>query len=322
MKPNLAIFRKKAKYYLLWLWRKDAIIFLLFVGLASIFWWGRVMSSSRDMNIKLPVTYTGIPNEVSFNRELPTTLIITVRDEGKQLRQLSHQDIVLNLNLSSFLHDKQGEVKLTADMLRPRIQDLLPGSTNIQHITPEEIQFSYDSENMKKVGVKIKAEVSAAEQYQLVGGAKIIPDTVQIFGSKDAIDSIQYILTDSIHIHNLRDSISLEVKLIAPNGIRVKPQTISVSWLAEQFTEKSFVLPIEVENTTAGEKLRLFPQTAEVIIRVCVSEFSNIQASDLQVVCQYPLEETKSLPLEIKTSNPHIYNTRISPSSVEYIIER
>lgn len=322
MKVDFKIFCKKVKYALIWLWRRDALIFLLFVGLAFIFWWGRMMSSPRDTNIKVSIEYTGIPAEVLIDRELPNTLLIAARDDGKQLRQLSHNDLHVNINLAPFCLEKQGEVKLTADILRPRLQDILPGSTSIQQITPEEIRFNYHTQYSKIVPVKLQAHVKAADQYQLIGDAKLTPEAVHIYGSQEFIDSIQHILTDSIHIYDLRDSIVETINLTVPNHIRIQPSQVMATWHAEQFTEKSFTLPIQVLGKPKGERLRLFPQIANVTVRVGVSNFANIQAEDIQVVCHYPKEETQSMPLQVHTDNPHIYNIRISPSSVEYIIVR
>lgn len=322
MKLDLTIFHKKAKSLWLLLWRKDAFIFLLFVGLTSIFWWGHVMSSSRDMNIKVSIAYTGIPNKTLLEKELPTSLTMTLRDEGKRLRQLSRSNLQVTINLSEFLLQESGEVKLTADILRPRLQDLIPGSTHIQRITPEEISFAYQNQSSKLVPIHIQADVNTAPQHQLVGGAAITPCSVYVFGKQEIIDSISYILTEQIQITDLRDSTHVIARLISPEQVRVKPSEVAVSYYAEQFTEKSFVLPIHVEGQPYGDKLRLFPNKAEVTVRVCISKFSNIQAEDIQLVCHYPEKETKYLPLEVKTVNPHIHNIRISPSSVEYIIER
>lgn len=322
LKVNLDIFRKKAKSIWFLLWRKDAFIFLLFVGLTSIFWWGHVMSSSRDMNVKVVLSYTGIPEETIINEELPTTLRIILRDEGKQLRQLSHNDLQLKINLTDFLLQEKGEVKLTTDILRHRLQDLLPGSTHIQQIAPEEISFSYHNQYSKRVPVRIQSHISTAPQYQLIDSTRITPDSVELFGNTEIIDSIHYVLTEPVIINELYDSIRVTTNLIIPQNTRIHPQEVTIGYYAEQFTEKSFSLPIKVIGKPTGEKIRLFPQRAEVTVRVCISNFSNIQASDLQLICQYPKKDCKSLPLEVKTSNPHINHIRISPSSVEYIIER
>ena len=316
------IFRKKVKYAWLWIWRKDVVIFLLFVGLTMIFWWGRVMSSPRDMHMKVSVNYTGIPQQIVLDRELPNTLTITVRDEGKHLRQVSRHGVELSINLSRYLREDHGRVELTADVLRPKLQDILLGSMQLQQVAPESIVFAYHTQQRKRVPVCVQSEVTIADQYHLVGNGKVQPDSVNIFGDKETIYAIAQILTDSVRVEMLRDSVTQIVALQVPKGIRVEPNVVTIAWKAEQFTEKTFTLPVQVEGLPVGEKLRLFPQIAEVSVHVSMSHFADITSEDIQVVCHYPEEERTSLPLEVKTNNPHIYSTRISPAAVEYIIER
>lgn len=306
----------------LWIWllRKDVLIFLLFVGLVSIFWWGRTMSSPRDINLHVKLAYAGVAERVVFENELPQSMKIIVRDNGKQLRKIRHQDLNLTINLTPYLSKESGALILTADVLRPRLQDILPGSTIIQQIEPEMIESAYYVQQQKTVPVLLQSQVSVAPQHQLVGEAQLIPSCVQVFGSKQAIEHIDCILTDSIYITDLRESVRQDIRLQAPNGVRVSPKTVQAVWNAEPFTEKSFTLPIEVLGVPAGKRVRLFPQQVNVTVRVGVSHFAHVQQADLKAVCHYPTQTRHALPVELITDNPYISNIRIAPSSVEYII--
>lgn len=320
MNIHLLHIRKQAKRLWLWLLRKDLLVFGLFVGLAFIFWWGRAMSSPRDMDIQIPIIYTGIPEQVVFEQSLPQTLTISVRDNGKQLRHLAHQHLSLHLNLSHYLSTEEGNITLSADILRPKLQDLLLGSTTVLQITPETIESAFYVQQTKMVPVVMRALVTTASQHQLDGAIQIIPSQVQLFGNQEAIDTIHSILTDSIHITQLRDSIRLTANLIAPKAIRLHPTSVDVICKAEQFTEKSFKLAIQTMNVPIGKRMQLFPQQAEVVVRVGMSHFAEVQAEDLQVVCHYPEEQCDALPIEVTTNNPYISNIRVSPSAVEYLV--
>lgn len=313
--------RKQAKQVWLWLLRKDLLIFGLFVGLAFIFWWGHAMSSPRDVDVRIPITYIGATEQVVFAHELPETLTLTVRDNGRQLRQITRQNLHLNVNLTPYLSTIEGTVAISAEVLRPRLQDLLPGSTTIQRIEPEIIESAYYLQQTKTVPIVVCASVSTAPQHHIIGDAQTMPDSAEIFGSQQQIDSISSILTDSIHISNLRDSMRMTASLIAPDGIRVSPSAVQVTWHAEQFTEKSFTLPIRALNVPAGNQMRLFPQQVEVTVRVGISHFSDVKESDFQAICRFPAQQCDALPIELTTTNPYIYNIRISPSSVEYMIQ-
>ena len=110
--------------------RKDAIIYLLFVGLATLFWWGRAMSSQRNIEVKLPVEYTHVPAQVVFETPLPTQLEVTLRDNGRLLRQVQHTKPTVTIPLADKLHEQNGTLQLSTDVLRtvgikPLIQGVL-----------------------------------------------------------------------------------------------------------------------------------------------------------------------------------------------------
>ena len=306
----------------LWIWllRKDVLIFLLFVGLVSIFWWGQTMSSPRDIDLHVKLAYAGVTEQVVFENELPQSMEIVVRDNGQQLRKIKRQDLNLTINLTPYLSEESGVLILTADVLRPRLQDILPGSTTIQQIEPEMIKAAYYVQQKKMVPVLLQSQVSVAPQHQLVGEPQLIPSSVQVFGSKQVIEQIDSILTDSICITDLREDVTKFVSLQVPNGARVSPKTVQVAWKAESFTEKSFTLPIEVLGIPEGKRVRLFPQQVNVTVRVGVSHFAHVQQADLKAVCHYPTQTRHALPVELITDNPYVSNIRIAPSSVEYII--
>ena len=314
------IVRKQAKRLCVWLLKKDVLIFLVFVGLVSIFWWGRTMSSPRDIDLRVAINYTGVPEQVVFKSSLPKSMKVVVRDNGQQLRKIRQQDLNLTINLTPFLSEENGILILTADVLRPRLQDILPGSTSIQQIDPERIESAYYVQQQKTVPVRVQAQLTVASQHQLVGETQITPANVQVYGGKEAIEQIDCIFTDSVHIADLREEKTVEVALVVPEQVRVSPKQVQVTWKAEAFTEKSFTLPVEVLGVPHGKYIRLFPQQVTVTMRVGVSHFAQVQEADLRAVCNYPNKPCYALPIEVITDNPYISNIRISPSSVEYLI--
>ena len=296
------------------------MIFLLFVGLATLFWWGQAMSTPREYTIQVPVTYTGYDGSIVFEKPLPNEIEITVRDNGQQLRAIKKQKLNLNINLEHLLSNNK--LLISAEVLRPRLQEILPGSTSIQHTQPEYIEVNYRVQQKKIVPVELISIIELVPQYQLAHAPEISPSEVKIYGSTAQLDSITKIITDSVHLIDLQQSILKEVPLIAPKGVRVEPSTVQVAWEVEQFTEKSFRLPLQVEGISRGEKIRLFPSEVEAIVRVGISQFEKIEADDLQAVCPYPTAQDKKLTVEIRSTNPYITSSRAIPAHVEYIIER
>lgn len=322
MKIDIEHIKHNIKHLWIWMLRKDVFIYLLFVGLAALFWWGRAMSSQREISIKLPIVYTDTPPEIVFESPLPDYLEITLRDNGRLLRQVQHTKPTITISLADKFEEHTNQLHIPTDILRPKVQDILPGSTTIQQIRPEDIVSPYHIEMTKTVPIVLCAQWSLEDQYQLVEPPILEPAYVNIYGSQAEIDAIKTIPTDSIFIEKISGSVHRELTLCIPAGIRTQITTTTVNWQTEQFTDKSFVIPIEVEGLPSGEIIHLFPKTTTIMARVGISHFSTISAKDFRAICKYPYQTQNSLTVEIICNNPRVTQIRSNIREVEYIIER
>ncbi len=320
MRFKLTQYKAKIQSFWQWLIGKDFLIFLMFVGLVTTFWWGHAMTSTREVTIQVALQYSGVDDRYVFSTPLPTQLSVNVRDNGRELRQISQQKLSLTIDLTNLITSEEGILELTSTMLRPRLQEILPGSTIILHTYPEQHESKYRCEASRLVPIQLQENITTAPQYQLTGPAKLSPDSVYIYGPTDLLGTIDAILTDSIIYHDVRDSISQVVKLIVPEGLRCARKQTEVNYYAEQFTEKSFILPIEVNNIPDGKTIQLFPQEVTAIVRIGVTHFAELDPTDLHATCEYPQNNEDILPVVVKSSNPHATYIRFYPNSIEYVI--
>jgi hypothetical protein len=323
MSINFQSYKPKALQVWKWLVSKDMLIFLMFVGLVTIIWWGRTMSSSlRESKITIDINYSGVEDCILFSTPLPSQIQITVSDEGRNLRQLAKQHIGITLDLTNYFSEKQGYITLSTDFLLPHLQKVLPSTAIVENIDLETNEFKYQYQSTKIVPVILHYDVQCANQHQLMGKPILSMDSVAIFGTDFVLSGINSLHTDTIRITNLQDTLSQRVNLSIPNNTRSKASSVLVTFQAEQFTDKSFDIPIHVQDVPANERVQLFPETTTITVRVGVSSYAQVEASDLTAICQYPQEECDVLPIQIQTDNPYISNIRSYPSTVEYIIEK
>ena len=295
----------------------------MIVGLVTIIWWGRTMSSSmRDAKFTINVIYSGVEDCIQFATPLPSQIEATISDEGRNLRYLSKQSLTITLDLSHHFTEKQGKLTLTGDMIRPRLQDILPGTAMIEQLSPDKFETSYHLQNSKSVPIVLDYNVQCIPQHQLKGKPLLSADSILIYGSDDMLSSVDTIYTNTISLTNISDTVRHTVDLQIPTTVRAKTTSIQVTFISEQFTDKSFTLPIQVLSVPHGERVRLFPKETTVTVRVGVSSYAQVEARDIVVSCNYPSQVCNALPLEAYSDNPYISNIRLYPSSVEYIIER
>ncbi len=297
--------------------------FCLFLVFATILWYGHALNSTRDQKLHIPITYTGLNDEVMFAEELPQSFTIYVRDQGKRLRLYKNDKFTpIQIDLHGLTVAEQGTLQLTTETVRQKITDQLQGTTRLQRVLPENISVGYYKQHSKEVPVRLVGSVSLAPQYQFVQMPIVAPASITVFGSQETLQALQEVETEVLDIVHVKDSLREKVALQAIEGVRFSLSEVEIHAVAEQFTEKVFTLPIRVIGTPETETLRLFPPTADVTVRVGISHFNDVTAADLQVECAYPTTQVSQLPLQLRYTSPYITQARVSPIEVEYIIEK
>jgi YbbR domain-containing protein len=228
----------------------------------------------------------------------------------------------LTFDVSTQLKQDSGHVQIPADLLRNGINTLLQGTTKLQNITPEQLGGTYFRQHSKKVPIRLNASVSPATQYQIIGEPILQPQRVNVFGRKAQLDTLSRISTQLLMAENIKDTVVLTATLNVPEGLRVVDNTIQVSYVSEQFTEKVLTKPIIARHVPEDTHLRLFPSEVTVSLRVGVAHFNEIDDNDVHVYCDYPRNGEEKLTLEVKCHNPYVTYSRCNPASVEFLIEK
>ena len=298
------------------------MLYIGFVALATMMWYGHAMSSVRDAHIPVHVTYVGKPNEMDFTPALPTTLDVEVRDAGSRLRVYFVTPLELTIDLSDQIRGRKGEIYVSEETIRRSLTNMIQGTTKLQNLTPAQIHSKYVRQESKVVQLMSNVTLVPAAEYQIMSDATLAPSTMQIFGYSDVIAKIDTLWTDSITLRDVRDTIRSKVHITAPKGIRLQTDSVSVTAVAERFTEKTLIRPIEVIDLPEGLNLHLFPQEATVTICCPMSLFSDIRDEDIHVECHFPVGNEEQLPLYGRCDNPYVTDIRINPATIEFIIEQ
>ena len=300
---------------------RESLIFVFFLVLASLIWYGHAMNSVRSAKLPVTVVYKGIPEEILFSDTLPEVIYIEARDAGRRLKAYrGHLEVTFDL--AAQIHGESGHVAISADLLRNSINTILQGTTKLQTIHPEHIHGDYYRQNSKRVPVRLQFTATPAVQYQLVGEPQIEPQQVTIFGAKSRLDAIKTIETLPLEVADIKDTLRTTASLHVPEGVRVQDTEIGVTFVAEQFTEKVLTLPIATHGVPGNTHLRLFPSEAAVHLRIGITHFNDLDKHDVEVYCDYPQAPAEKLQLKVKCTNPYVTYSRCTPSSVEFLIEK
>ena len=187
---------------------------------------------------------------------------------------------------------------------------------------PEEISCPYFTEQEKNVVIAFSGEITPANEYQLVGHPELSRTSIKIFGQDKALAKIDTIYTEYSTLTDITDTMSTRMALALPQSVRTETDSINIRVIAERFTEKKFIVPLHVLNVPEGVYLRLFPNEVEVSVRVGISHFAQVQATDIKAVCIYTSERSDKLDVELRYSNPYITSAWVYPGVIEFMVEQ
>lgn len=302
---------------------KDVLTFLVFLILATAIWWMHAMHSLREKSIDIPVQYTGIPANVDFTTPLPEIVRITICDAGNRLNYYSNiQKAPIVINLEEQIKGKKGNIIITTEQIRPQLTDHLQGTTKLQQIQPDFFETHYFAQDSKTVPIKLNSDFVAANQYH-INSITLSQNHVTIYGDKAILDTIRYVETQKISLHEIKDTVNLQVDLMPISHIRLSNKKAHITIISEQFTEKVFHISITPKNVPTNHSLLLFPAAVEVTTKVALSHFNEVSEHDFKVFVNYPTNKSATtLSVNIQTINPYILDTKCVPSEVEYLIEQ
>ena len=301
---------------------RDALVYLSFVLLATIIWFTNAFSTRREVTIIMPVTYTHIPDDYIFATPPTDHVRVSVEDEGIDLFRNRKRRYTLAIDMTDYIHGEEGTFMIPMDEVRTVIVQQLVGDAGLAAFAPEVLTGTYTRQHEKTVPVVYTGQVKPAAQHQLCGEVAILPRVASVYGTEQDLAGVEQVETAWTDFEGVQDTFVTRLPLMAPKGLRVVPDSVSMQVIAEQFTERAMQLPICAPDlSNEGQVLHLFPSQVTITFRVGMAWFNKVSEGDLEANVELPQDGTDHLRVQVTNRNPHITHIRIKPEEVEYLIE-
>ncbi len=303
---------------------KEFLIFLFFLALSSVFWIMMAMNDSYEIELRYPIHMVGIPKNIIITDTNSDTLRITVRDKGYALVKYIYDEDVKSIDLSYTSITKQnGCGSVSSNELNKIALREFDNSTKIVNIKPDRYIFYYNNGAHRQLPVKMNGTVTPDASYYL---AKIefSPKSVDVYGSQKILDSIKFVLTEKLSIHNLKDTIVRSVKLHETKGIKCVPSQIKMTVFPDVLTEESFEVPIMSLNMPEGKTLRTFPSRVKLSFTVGAAMFRTIRPEMFKVVVDYNdlvAHPSEKCMLKVISAPHFVRNIHLDIQQVDYLVE-
>jgi len=296
----------------------ERVILVASMSVALLFWIFIKLSKTYQDSRLIALEYHLSPGQV-FSKTPPSNFSATCEGQGWDLLSsyIRYPRPVIAIDLQA---RKNADVQ--RDELILKATELL--SLTVVDVKVNYIAFDLDSTAMRLVPVILKKDISLASDFHIRDSILISPDSVMLTGPTKALAALSYVETEKLILSGLKKSQRCKVKIIPPamEEVRMSPNEAIVEIPVEQFTEKSFSIPVKV---SAGKnKYSLLPAKVELSFIVPLSRYDLIQADDFEITATLhhdsPPNGTSIVALNLTKSPAGIKNVSFSPKSVELFI--
>ena len=318
MAPKLSGFKAKFRNLRNSRRTKNFLAFLVFVFISAVFWLILTMNDEAQRGFDCELKIIDVPDSVTFITPIPDKIRVVIKDKGIQLfRYKFLRDKELTIRFNEFaegnsLHISKGSLSAT-------IKSKFGKQATIVSFAPDAINLTFTRRPGRKVPVEVVYDVTAAPGMMVSENKQISDKTVMIY-SVGSTDSIRRVFTDKIILHNLDKTITVDARLHSPEGTRVIPGSVKVTFNVEQLVLKESEVPVTVDQLPAGRDILFFPSMVWVSYYVPMSRY-NEEASGIKVVASFNeavASSTNKVGVRIEESAPYMSNVELRTDSVEY----
>lgn len=302
---------------------KDFLIFLVFVLISTAFWFVNMSGKKRAIDININVEYRNIPDDIQFLMPLPKEINVEIKDFGLNILQYLFQkqrSVVINYN--DFLKN-DSTLQYPLYKLETLVKANFENSAEVVGGL-KKIAVQYQKLERKRLATMLMGEVSLQAQYIFLSPMRITPDSIDVFGPKDILDTLRYAYVTPLTLSKIDKSVSLKQPFLEQKGISYAKNEAIVDIAVEMLTEKHLQVPIQCINKPLGVYVHLFPSVVDVTFSVGLSNFYNVTEDDFQVILDYNQLKNNISGKQQVTIFPEkdiIRYLKVQPQEIEFLLE-
>ncbi len=303
---------------------ENAVILLICIAIATVFWFLSVLSKPYQSSIVLEVRYLNLPKDSVLKQPLPDRFQLDVKAPGwdlvaKQLN-ISVNTVVLDIKpfkAAGFMATNS-QVNIFANQL--------PAKYQLLRVHPDTLFFEFDIQSERKVPIRPELIISFDQLHDLDGEPSCNPDSVLLKGPLSVIEVFQYWSTEPLTIKEPSETIVQTVNLAKPKSgnIVLSVTKTELTIQVDQITEGSLVIPVQVIFPEGIEySIVHFPKTILVKYQVLLNKYDRITPELFEVVSdlsKIDVLNNKTAPIIIKKAPSAVKHVSVDPNMIEYLI--
>ena len=297
--------------------------FLFFLLLSFTFWTSTKLSNTYIVEESFSIIWTNIPNGIipsSKNQQMN----VSISASGIEILiyRLINKSINISLSQADFSREK-GLIDLRGQEFFIKKQFF--ENTKLNILNPLFLEFKFSRLEEKVFTVVPQIEINLRAGYLIDSSLKVTPDSILVRGPKSILDTLNSIQSESIIADDLYENFRKKVSLRSIPEIQLSESKVTVEVAVSRYTEKVFLLNVEVINLPLGARVKLFPPKAKVRVTLPLSVLRTIKTSDFNLVVDYNnifKDAEKKLDLIMIRRPSSVKKVILEPKKVNYLIRK
>jgi hypothetical protein len=298
---------------------KERSILFLCILFSLLFWIINELSKSTTINRESLVQFS-LPEGICFADQLVFKVNTEFTGTGWEFFNSKYKDTV-NHELT-FTNGSPTGVSISANRMLTVLQSEFAKNSKVKVVSvhTDDLLIRISKCMTKKVPVEVDYQATLAPEHFFIGTPSIIPDSITISGSLDAINDISHLKTETINSENQTKGISISSKVLNPhpNLISISSESIQFSNQVEKFTLKEEQLDIKALNTS--KDLVFIPKVVSVTYLLPVSLFDTF-VNTIEIyadMADSTIMTEKKIILQARNVPSNIKNLNYSPKVAEF----
>lgn len=299
-------------------------MFLLFLFVTTFIWFISKFSREFTSNLEAEIHYVNAPLGVIVSENNYDLVTFDFTTSGFYFLYYKINKPIIAIDLLKYTKEGISSFIISNSELKRIITSQLKNDILVNNVSIEKMEVFLDKLKTKKVKVSLLENIVFKNGFNSIGQYKISPDSILISGPTQYLDTLTEIKTELLELANVNENIAAIVNLNTSNdtSISFSQETVKLDIFVKEFTQKSLLVPVVVNNLPSNLSIRLVPENVTIRFDVTMEDYNKITAIDFLLMCDFDKkndQENFMIPHLMKQPES-IINLEIQENKINYLI--
>lgn len=299
-------------------------MFLLFLFVTTFIWFISKFSREFTSNLEAEIHYVNAPLGVIVSENNYDLVTFDFTTSGFYFLYYKINKPIIAIDLLKYTKEGISSFIISNSELKRIITSQLKNDILVNNVSLEKMEVFLDKLKTKKVKVSLLENIVFKNGFNSIGQYKISPDSILISGPTQYLDTLTEIKTELLELANVNENIAAIVNLNKSNdtSISFSQETVKLDIFVKEFTQKSLLVPVVVNNLPSNLSIRLVPENVTIRFDVTMEDYNKITAIDFLLMCDFDKkndQENFMIPHLMKQPKS-IINLEIQENKINYLI--